>query len=436
MTTAVLRQRTAFVLLTLSLLGQGMAAPFGISSMAVLVMITGLPILTSLALTAPSSTPIRRFTRYNVILCAVFAAFSFVGLLSGKMGYPSYLMSIAIHQIFYMSCLVLLGPTGIWRSLRTVVWINIVAVVIQIGGSLVGSDELVRLSFLGVEKGSTIEYWGFLPRASGLSTEPAHLSYLLLPLLLLTLLGSQENHNLWRRHDRGPFLICYVLTMSIIAYLQLAIALIAANPQRRGFKTILLTILSIVVLGSALMAIPLARNRIDSALVLLDGEATNSSSVFAIQSNMLVAMRSMEEAPILGNGITSHRVTYEATIGNLFDFVIDEKWQGLNQNDAGSLLLLLLSETGIVGFLLFVSFVSMAVLRLSHLKGEMELIGLVHTLTLGVVGLRYGEFASPFIMLNLQVVLFCLAALTKTSCRTKRSLAKINDSRCHRYIQS
>jgi hypothetical protein len=333
------------------------------------------------------------------------------------MGYPSYLLSIAIHQIFYMICLVLLGPIGIWRSLRTVIWINIVAVAVQIGGALVGSDELVQLSFLGVDKGSSIEYWSFLPRASGLATEPAHLSYLLLPPLLLTLLGSRVNHTLWRRYDRGPFLVCYLLTMSIVAYLQLTIALLAANLQRRRIKTLLLTILSVVALGSALMAIPFARDRIDSTLILLNGETTNSSSVFAIQSNSLVALHSMEEAPILGNGITSHRVTYEATIGNLFDFAIDETWQGLNQNDAGSLLLLLLSETGLVGFVVFFVFVSMAVLRFSRLRGELALLGLVHALALGVVGLRYGQFASPYIMLNMQVVIFCLAALAKTSSR-------------------
>lgn len=422
MATTGLRYRTAFLLLTLSLLGQGIAAPFGISSMAVLVMIVGLPILTTLAITTPPSTPVRRFTRYNSVLFTFFAAFSLVGLLSGKMGYPSYLISIAIHQIFYMICLVLLGPIGIWRSLRTVIWINIVAVAVQIGGGLVGSDELVRLSFLGVDKGSSIEYWSFLPRASGLATEPAHLSYLLLPPLLLTLLGSRVNHTLWRRYDRGPLLVCYLLTMSIVAYLQLTIALLAANLKHRRIKTLLLTILSIVALGSVLMTIPLARDRIDSTLILLSGETTNSSSVFAIQSNSLVALHSMEEAPLLGNGITSHRVTYEATIGNLFDFVIDETWQGLNQNDAGSLLLLLLSETGLVGFTVFLAFVSMAVLRLSNLSGELALLGLVHALALGVIGLRYGQFASPYIMLNMQVVLFCLAALAKTSSRPTTAL--------------
>jgi hypothetical protein len=422
MTSAVPRYRTASFLLTLSLLGQGIAAPFGISSMAVLVMIVGLPILTTFALTTQSSSTVRRFARYNSILCIFFVVFALVALLSGKMGYPSYLVSIAIHQLFYMSCLVLLGPIGIWRTLRTVVWINIFAVTIQIGGGLLGSDVLVQLRFLGIDKGTSIEYWGLLPRASGLATEPAHLSYLLLPPLLLALLASRATHTLWRRYERVPFLVCYVLTMSIVAYLQLVIALLATNLQRRGIKTLLLTIFSVVLLGSALMAIPFARDRIDSSLILLSGDATNSSSVFAIQSNTLVTLQSLEEAPILGNGITSHRLTYDATIENLFNFVIDEKWLGLNQNDGGSLLLLLLSETGIVGFAVFVVFVSMAVLRLSSLKGEIALLGLVHALALGVIGLRYGQFASPYFMLNMQVVLFCLAALARTSSRSITSL--------------
>ena len=410
MATTGLRYRIAFFLLTFSLLGQGMAVPFGISSIAVLVMIVGLPILITLAITVPPSTHVRRFTRYNSALFAFFAAFFFVGLISGKIGYPSYLLSIIIHQIYYMICIVLLGPIGIWRSLRIAAWINIAAVAIQIFGGIIGIDELVMLRFLGIDKGSSVERWGFLPRASGLSTEPAHLSYILLPVLLVALFGGREKYSPLRK-GRGFFLVCYILTMSVLAYLQLTIALLASNIHRRSFSSIFLSVVAALLLGSALMTIPFARDRIDGMLLLLDSEPTKSSSVFSIQSNTLVTLQSLKDAPFLGNGITSHRVIYEDEIGDIYDFVIDDNWQGLNKNDAGSLPLLLLSETGVVGFTIFVYFVFMAVWRFSRLKGELAVSGLAHALTLGVVGLRYGQFASQFIMLNLQVVLFCLAAL-------------------------
>lgn len=412
MITADPRYLTAFVLLTLSLLGQGISAPFGISSLAVLVMIAGLPIILPLAMTASRSAAVRRFLKSNLVLGFIFTFYFLLGFLNSKLGYPSYILSIVIHQLFYMSCLILLGPIGVWRSLRIVVWLNIAVVGVQILGSLIGNYSLVHLDFLGIDKGASIEYWGFLPRASGLMTEPAHLSYIMLPILLITLIDGRKVPAVMRR-GRGLILTCYLLTFSLVAYLQLIISLLTANIQRLRFKSLFVTALASAVFGGILIAVPFARDRIDSTLMLLEGENTNSSSVFAIQSNTLVALRSIGEAPLLGNGLTSHRVTYKATIDDLFNFPLDDTWQGLNSNDAGSLILLIISENGLLGFSLFLVFMIKAILFLSRCDGELALLGLVHALTLCVVGLRYGQWASTFVMLNLQVVFFVLAVSAK-----------------------
>ncbi len=401
----------ASVALTAVLLGQGIVAPFGLSSLAVAIMVLTLPVVALAAVAAARGVVAARFLRHNAVLAVILGSFTLVGYLRDGLAYPSYLLSIAIHQVFFACCLILAGPTSVWRSFKFAALTNVLFVVVQMVGGIVGNETLVRLAFLGVMKGS-IEYWYFLPRASGLMTEPAHLSYLLLPPLLVALLAIPEAPMLARR-GRAMLLSTYVLTLSLIAYVQLALALVLSSLQGRSAKAALFAVVGFVVVSAAYQSVPFIHDRVQGVLAVVEGEVTDQSSVFAIQSNALVTTSSLHEAPLLGRGITSHRQTYERVIDTLFEFPIDDAWQGLNKDDAGSLILLLLSEGGIVGLTLFFGFVGYAVFRLARARrlGLMMTIGLAHALTLTVVGLRYGQWASVHVMLSLQVVLYCLAAL-------------------------
>lgn len=397
------------------LLGQGIVAPFGVSSLAVAIMIVALPLLGLMALAAARGAIAARYLRYNVVLAALLGAFAFVGYLRGGLAYPSYLVSIAIHQAFFACCLLLTGPTGVWRSFRFAALTNVFFVIVQMIGGAIGNDALVKLAFLGVMKGS-IEYWHFLPRASGLMTEPAHLSYLLLPPLLVALLAAPAAPTLVRR-GRALLVATYLLTLSLVAYVQLGLALLVSSLRGRSVRTLLLAVIGMGVMSAAYLSVPFIHDRVQGALAVVEGEVTDQSSVFAIQSNALVTASSLDEAPLLGRGITSHRQTYERVIDFLFDVPIDDGWQGLNKDDAGSLVLLLLSEGGVVGLAMFVGFVGYAVVRLARARGAglLMTIGLAHALTLTVVGLRYGQWASVHVMLNLQVVLYCLATLPQAA---------------------
>ncbi|MGV8934017.1 MAG: hypothetical protein ACOH1I_05305 [Gallionellaceae bacterium] len=407
--TGTVYKSISILMLTLVLLSQGLPAPFGISSLAVFAMMVLLPPLATLALARKRSAADRTFVYYNLLLVAVFAFFAMVALINGGLAYQSYLVSIAIQQCFFVACLLLAGAEGVWRSFKFAALVNVGFVMLQMVGGVFGSDTFVKLHFLGVMKG-TIEYWQFLPRASGLMTEPAHLSYLLLPPLLVSLLTGRESRKVMRS-GRLAMLAAYVLTMSLIAYLQLAIALIIASLRRKSFKALVVAFVGLTVIGAVYMVVPFGHDRVEGLIELASGQSvTKQSSVFSIQSNALVAAASLEKAPILGQGLTSHRRLYEDIINSLFDFPIDDTWLGLNKDDAGSLFLLLLSESGYIGLLLFLAFIIYAILRLSRQRGRIATIGLAHALTLAVVGLRYGQWASVHILLNLQVVLYCLAA--------------------------
>jgi hypothetical protein len=394
-------------LITLVLLSQGIFAPLGISSLAVLLMIVSLPVLWLAVFFRHSSAAEYRFMRSNLILACIFAFFAVVALFYGGLAYPSYVISIAIYQCFFAACLLLAGAEGVWQSFKIASLINVGFVVVQLVGGITGSRTLVELPFLGVMK-SSIEYWGLVPRASGVMTEPAHLSYLLLPPLLVSIIAPHDAPASMRR-GRFALLSAYVLTFSLIAYLQLGITLMINGLRRASLKNIVAIVLGIAILGALYESIPFARDRVEGILALTNGGQTNESSVFAVESNALVTAGSLSAAPLFGQGLTSHRRSYDNLIGSLFDFEIDETWQSLNRNDAGSLILLLLSETGTIGLLLYLTFVVCAIIAFFRQRGQIAVLGLAHALTLAVVGFRYGQLASVHIMLNLQMVMYCLA---------------------------
>ncbi|MBW8846950.1 MAG: hypothetical protein JF607_18450 [Burkholderiales bacterium] len=396
-------------LLTLVLCTQGIAGPFGISSLGVAMVMASIPLLLLLAAGHAFDSHERAFIKLNVVCVGLIALYSAVGQWHGGMAYPSYVGAILLHQIVFCLALVFATEEGVFLAYRRAAFINGGFVLLQMVGGLLGILDLVSLKFLGVMKGN-IEFIGWLPRASGLMTEPAHLSYLLLPPILVTLLARREHPAVYRQ-GRLFLLGVYTLTMSLVAIVQLALAVLVNNLLRRSVKAMVATLAVASVLTGGYAAIPFARDRIDGIFTAWEGGNSEQTSVFAVQSNALVTLGSLEQAPLLGQGLTSHRKTYEALIEGIFDFQIDDSWIGLNKDDAGSLILLLLSETGIIGLCLFYGFTGKALWTFGSTKGTTALVATAHGLALAVVGLRYGQLASTHVMLNLQVVLYCYAAI-------------------------
>jgi len=134
----------------------------------------------------------------------------------------------------------------------------------------------------------------------------------------------------------------------------------------------------------------------------------------------LVTLSSLKEAPLFGKGITSHRGTYDDVIEIFYGDTLDENWRGLNQNDAGSLFLLMLSETGFIGFILFYGAIIFSIKYFSsRLKSEIATFGFAFSLTLFFDGIRYGQLASIHIMLSIQMILYCLAFLKSKNSKNK-----------------
>ena len=143
-------------LLTMVLLTTGVQAPFGISSLAVFLMIVSIPFLATAAIMRRYSATDLTFVRHNLIFALIIGCFAVVAQLNGGIAYPSYLVSIAIHLFFFSICLLIIGAEGVWRSFRFAALVNVGFVVLQLGGGVSGFDVLVRLNFLGIMKADNV----------------------------------------------------------------------------------------------------------------------------------------------------------------------------------------------------------------------------------------------------------------------------------------
>ena len=91
---------------------------------------------------------------------------------------------------------------------------------------------------------------------------------------------------------------------------------------------------------------------------MLTGKAnltTVNLSTFALFSNSLVAYNSFRDNPIFGSGLGSHKLSYHKYIGDIVD--VNKISTFLNVDDANSLFLRLLSETGLFGIIIFFYFI-------------------------------------------------------------------------------
>ena len=203
----------------------------------------------------------------------------------------------------------------------------------------------------------------FLPRAVGLSTEPAHYAIIALPgvyLALLVLIGRGSQLKLGSKKIAVIILIGFILSFSLVGYFCLFLCLISiyANKSKlivkAGLAIFLLAIIYIIY-SSSLMSKLNGLPRLFSEGIESYEYTTSDLSSFALASNLLVARESLEKSHYLGTGFNTHKDSYDREIYRIFSKsqVIME----LNRTGAGSLFIRIPSEFGIPGILFFFYFI-------------------------------------------------------------------------------
>jgi hypothetical protein len=90
-------------------------------------------------------------------------------------------------------------------------------------------------------------------------------------------------------------------------------------------------------------------------LLLKEDLANSNLSTFTLYTNALIAWKSFLRNPFFGSGLGSHSISYDYFINDIVE--VNRAPLLLNQNDANSLFLRILSELGIFGIFVFIYFI-------------------------------------------------------------------------------
>ncbi len=172
----------------------------------------------------------------------------------------------------------------------------------------------------------------------------------------------------------------FILTQSstgLIGFLlTILIVVMAKFPFFRKLHLVVVGVSLLLSIGLALYSVPLVKLRVDDTLTLflksnVSGEDINKTnfSTYATYSNYKVAMKSLEEHPILGTGLGVHERNYDAYINAVVPTNRFGTVSQLNKKDAASLGIRIASELGLSGLIFTVWFLLSNRIRL-NLEGQ------------------------------------------------------------------
>lgn len=223
-----------------------------------------------------------------------------------------------------------------------------------------------ELSFLvgfqpGYDYSWIIKKWQYMPatggmlRVNSIFAEPSHLAISMAPALFVALAALLKSHVFYLDKKASiAIVVCFILTFSIVAYVAIFISVFFLYFNVRKIKHIFLVALLIAISGCvAYYMIPEIRMRVGDAIGIATGsrQLTESHlSIYALVSNAFVAAQSFLGSMLFGSGLGSHPVSYDAFMNShLAGTLWGQGYVGVNRSDAGSLLLRLISETGLFG---------------------------------------------------------------------------------------
>ncbi|PVD52033.1 hypothetical protein DC498_11630 [Terrimonas sp.] len=223
------------------------------------------------------------------------------------------------------------------------------------------------LHYAGVHL-TTVNLTGGLYREYGIMGEPFYLAIALTPAIVYYLCYF---NTAWR-NAKFRFLttiLCYLLTYSSIAILGFVLGVFFAlyindffNTRKGKLILVPVVIAPVIFFVSFLVDnISLINARFyDTTSLFLSSEikakeaGKSNSSTFALYSNYAIARDSFIESPLFGSGLGSHPLIYKETFLKYFPSNYLLIYGAQNQQDANSKFLRLMSETGLVGLMLFI----------------------------------------------------------------------------------
>lgn len=204
--------------------------------------------------------------------------------------------------------------------------------------------------------------WGFAGgglfglRINSVFSEPTHLACVLAPAFFVSLfnLFSKENYY-FSKWQSLVVIAVYILSFSGLGQAGIFLTFLFLAVSYGLVRYILILIpITIVTFNVLYNNVTDFKLRLDGLVSMFSGEkfiqGTTHGSSFILYNNYTVALKNFQTNPLLGTGIGSHVVAFDK-----YSLAKDFKTFGFNFNgqDANSMFLRLMSETGLFGLSIF-----------------------------------------------------------------------------------
>ncbi len=192
-------------------------------------------------------------------------------------------------------------------------------------------------------------------RSSGIFTEPSACALVLMPAVFFSIYYFIGNNKESEIMISNPFeaiiiLMGVICTFSSSGFVGIAFVLILIlSEYKYGIKQISIILLFIALFIVAYNYVDIFKMRVDDTVRLFLFEETEDYSNLSTQTlfiNYKVALKNFKSTFGMGGGLGSHLIAYKKYSGI---FEISSVQLQLNQEDANSLFLRIVSETGILG---------------------------------------------------------------------------------------
>jgi hypothetical protein len=255
--------------------------------------------------------------------------------------------------------------------------------------SIIGLFQLVSY-FIGFKYGYNFAYfglnkWGITKgglgiRINSIFCEPSYFASTVGPAFFISVYNLVFNNN-WFISKKKSILIVitYILTFSSLAYLSILIVIILLLLNYGIVRYIVFVIpMSIILFLFIYNNVPEFKDRFDGTTALyidgiLENEGANQTkggflsqykakvnilgkvhgSSFVQYNNFIITKKNFIKNPLFGSGLGSHQYAFEKYNLNAF---IGDKYKN-NNTDANSMLLRIISETGLFGLIFIILFI-------------------------------------------------------------------------------
>lgn len=292
----------------------------------------------------------------------------FTGIIYDTLGFSMNKQIIGIlFSAIAFYCYFKLNDFQLWKIIKSYLYLSVVVAALGI------FDEVLHLSGIHLTPIKGEKSLMFY-RVYSIMGEPYFLAVILLPAFYYyfsQLFSKKMVRSIKNLIPLAIVFTCLVLTFSASGFLGMTFALLLLLYQKGFFsfekgRIVLLPILLFALFIIALFSQEKVKNiqiRINDTFEAftthnLDHEFVKdlNSSTFALFTNYIIAEQSFIRNPISGSGLGSHVINYDRMFNDFFSEEFLITFGEFNKQDANSLFLRLMSETGLIGLVLFFIF--------------------------------------------------------------------------------